>query len=104
MSTEDQNNVNTPSQTDDKNSFSGDNDTMLTNLFKIIRSQNSEKVKEKNKLKAYEEVLNNKKQIDFNYEIIQLKNVIMSCPNIEKIKYNLNVFLPSLISSTYRYL
>jgi hypothetical protein len=49
MSTEDQNNVNTPSQTDDKNSFSGDNDTMLTNLFKIIRSQNSEKVKEKNK-------------------------------------------------------
>jgi len=49
MSTEDQNNVNTSSQTDDKNSFSGDNDTMLTNLFKIIRSQNSEKVKEKNK-------------------------------------------------------
>jgi hypothetical protein len=49
MSTEDQNNVNTSSQTDDKNSFSGDNDKMLANLFNIIRSQNSEKVKEKNK-------------------------------------------------------
>ena len=49
MSTEDQNNVNTSSQTDDKNSFSVDNDKMLTNLFNIIRSQNSEKVKAKNK-------------------------------------------------------
>jgi len=49
MSTEDQNNINTSSQTDDKNSFSGDNDKMLTNLFNIIRSQNSEKVKAKNK-------------------------------------------------------
>jgi len=49
MSTEDTNNVNTPSQTDNKNSFSGDNDKMLSNLFNIIRSQNSEKVKAKNK-------------------------------------------------------
>ena len=49
MSTEDPNNVNTSSQTDDKNSFSGDNDKVLANLFNIIRSQNSEKVKAKNK-------------------------------------------------------
>jgi hypothetical protein len=49
MSTEDPNNVNTSSQTDDKNSFSGDNDKVLANLFNIIRSQNSEKVRAKNK-------------------------------------------------------
>ena len=49
MSTEDPNNVNTSSQTDDKKSFSGDNDKVLANLFNIIRSQNSEKVKAKNK-------------------------------------------------------
>jgi hypothetical protein len=48
MSTEEPNNVNTSSQTDDKNLFSGDNDKMLANLFKIIRSQNSDKIKEKN--------------------------------------------------------
>jgi hypothetical protein len=48
MTTEDQNNVNTTSQTDDKNLFSENNDKMLANLFKIIRSQNSDKVKAKN--------------------------------------------------------
>ena len=48
MTTEDQNNVNTTSQTDDKNLFSENNDKMLANLFKIIRSQNSDKVKSKN--------------------------------------------------------
>ena len=49
MSTEDPNNVNTSSQKDDKNSFSGDNDKVLANLFNIIRSKNSEKVRAKNK-------------------------------------------------------
>ena len=48
MSNEEPNNVNTSSQTDDKNLFSENNDKMLANLFKIIRSQNSDKVKEKN--------------------------------------------------------